>query len=72
MSKASQEIQLADVYINLGISYLAHARDMRHHLAITTAEQAAIPGTVEHASAVGVPRPDMVHSVSLDLMLKAR
>jgi hypothetical protein len=74
MSKASQEIQLAVVYINLGISYLAHARDMRHHLATTTAEQAAISGTAEHASAsaVVVPRPDMAHSVSLDLMLKAR
>jgi hypothetical protein len=31
---------------------LAHARDIRHHLAITTAEQAAISGTAEHASAV--------------------
>ena len=51
---------------------MAHARDMRHHLAITTAEQAAISGTAEHASAVVVQRPDMAHSVSLDLLLKAR
>jgi hypothetical protein len=73
MIKASQEIQLVVVYINLGISHLAHARNMRHHLAITTAEQAAISGTAEHAStAVVVQRPDMAHSVSLDLMLKAR
>ena len=47
MSKASEEIQLAVAYINLGISYSAHARDMRHHLAITSAEQAAISGTAE-------------------------
>ena len=45
---------------------------MRHHLAITTAEQAASSGTAEHASAVVVQRPDMAHSVSLDLLLKAR
>jgi hypothetical protein len=77
MSKASEEIQLAVAYINLGISYLAHARDMRHHLAITTAEQAAVSGTAQQchaeavASAVVVQRSDMAHSVSLDLMLKA-
>ena len=71
LSKASEEIQLAVVYINLGISYLAHARDMRHHhLAI--AEQAAISGTAGHASAAVVQRPNMAHSVSLDFLLKAR
>jgi hypothetical protein len=72
MTKTTEEIQLAVSYINLGISYLAHARDMRHHHHLAIAEQAAISGTAEHASAAVVQRPDMAHSVSLDLMLKAR